>query len=256
MRALLAFSKKEIIGQLRSGKLLILGGIFTLFALMNPAVAKLTPWLMETMSDSLGEMGMTVTAVSVTALDSWVQFFKNIPMALIAFAVLESSCFTREYRTGTLVLSLTKGLERYKVVLAKAVVLTLLWTLGYWLCFGITFLCNEFLWDNSVAQNLLFSGLCWWLLGLWVTLLTVLLSTVFSSNIGVLAGTGGTVLGIYLLGTVPRLGKYLPTFLGNGNALIFGTEEPPAYTPAILITAALCLICFAAAIPVFNKKKL
>lgn len=34
--------------------------------------------------------------------------------------LLESSIFTQEYQSGTLVLTLTKGFERYKVVIAKS----------------------------------------------------------------------------------------------------------------------------------------
>ena len=82
MKSFLAFMKKEITEQIRSGKLTILAMLFILFGIMNPAVAKLTPWLLEVMADSMAESGMTVTVVSITAMDSWVQFFKNIPMQL------------------------------------------------------------------------------------------------------------------------------------------------------------------------------
>ena len=163
MKSLIAFIKKEILEQIRDGRVLILGMLFVLFGIMNPAVAKLTPWLLETMSDTLAESGMIITEITVSAMDSWVQFFKNIPMALIAFVLMESSIFTKEYQTGTLVLFLTKGLERYKVVIAKSVVITVQWTLGYWLCFGITYGYNAYFWDNSVAQNLpfrLYAGGC------------------------------------------------------------------------------------------------
>jgi len=76
---------------------MILGLLFVLFGIMNPAIAKLTPWLLETMTDSLAESGMIVTDVKVNAMDSWVQFYKNIPMGLIAFGLLESSISTKEY---------------------------------------------------------------------------------------------------------------------------------------------------------------
>lgn len=154
MRSLFAFMKKEFTEQLRSGRLMILGLLFVLFGIMNPAIAKLTPWLLETLSDSLAESGMIVTDVKVSAMDSWVQFYKNQAMGLIAFVLLESSIFTKEYTSGTLVLSLTKGLERYKVVVSKTVVLAVLWTIGYWICFAITYGYNAYFWDNSVAQNL------------------------------------------------------------------------------------------------------
>ena len=90
MRTLFAFIKKEWMEQTRSGKLLILAIIFGLFGVMNPAIAKLTPWLMDMLSESLAESGMTVTEVQVDALTSWVQFFKNIPMALIVFVLMQA----------------------------------------------------------------------------------------------------------------------------------------------------------------------
>ena len=138
MKSLFAFVRKEFLEQIRSARLFIVGALFILFGIMNPAIAKLTPWLLKTLSDSLAETGIIVTDVNVTALDSWVQFFKNMPIGLIAFILLQSTVFTKEYQSGTLVLSLTKGLERYKVVLSKFFALLLLWTLGYFLCFGTT----------------------------------------------------------------------------------------------------------------------
>ena len=111
MKALLAFLKKEFTDQLRSGKIMFLGILFVFFGIMNPAVAKMTPWLLEIMSTSLEGSGISITGVNVTAMDSWVQFYKNIPMALIAFVLIESSIFTKEYSSGTLILSLTKPLR-------------------------------------------------------------------------------------------------------------------------------------------------
>ena len=256
MRALIAFFKKEITEQIRSGKLLFLVILFILFGVMNPAIAKLTPWLLETMSESLEATGMTVTAVTVTAMDSWVQFFKNMPMALIAFVLMQSSIFTKEYQSGTLILTLTKGLRRSHVVLAKTAVTLMLWTIGYWLCFGITYGYNAYFWDNSVAQNLGLSVLCWWLFGIFTIALVILFSTLCAGNTGVLIGTGGVVLASYLLGLLPDVSKYLPTVLTNGNALISGAAQAEDYTAALAITAASTVICFSVSMPIFNRKQL
>ena len=256
MRSLIAFMKKEFTEQLRSGRLMILGLLFVLFGIMNPAIAKLTPWLFETMADSLAESGMIVTDVKVSAMDSWVQVFKNVPMGLVAFILLESSIFTKEYSSGTLVLSLTKGLERYKVIVSKTIVLTVLWSVGYLLCFGITYGYSAYFWDNSVAQNLIFSVVCWWIFGLMVIALMVLFSTVAKSNTSVLLGTGGVVLASYLVGLLPKCSKYLPTFLTDGNSLIYGLAEAKAYMPSLIIAIAASIICFAISIPIFNKKQL
>lgn len=256
MKAFLAFLKKELLAQARTGKLYILAGVFLFIGIMNPATAKLTPWLLEEMSESLAQSGMNVTVTTVSVLDSWVQFFKNIPMALIVFVILESNIFTREYRSGTLILSLTKGLDRYKVVIAKALVLGLMWTLGYWFCFGITYGINTFFWDNTAAQHLLFSAMCWWVFGLWILTLVVLFSTVFPSNIGVLGAAAGVVLVTYLLSLLPKLAKYLPTALMNGNSLIYGMAQPQDYGWSFGITATLALVLLCASIPFFNKKQL
>lgn len=256
MRSLFAFMKKEFTEQFRSGRLIILGLLFVLFGIMNPAIAKLTPWLLETMADSLAENGMIVTDVKVSAMDSWVQFYKNIPMGLIAFVLIENSIFTKEYISGTLVLSLTKGLERYKVVISKTVVLTVLWSVCYWMCFGITYEYNAYFWDNSIAQNLMFSVVCWWLFGVMVVALMVLFSAVAKSNTGMLLGTGGVVLVSYLIGLLPKCSKYLPTNLADGNSLIYGLAETKTYMPSLLIAIATGVISFVISIPIFNKKQL
>ena len=256
MKSLLAFLKKEFTEQLRSGRIMILILLFVLFGIMNPAVAKLTPWIMEQMADSLADIGMNVTEVTVTAMDSWVQFFKNIPMALIAFVLLESSIFTKEYQSGTLLLSLTKGVARYKVVIVKTVSLILLWSVCYWLCFGITYGYNAYFWDNGIAKNLLFSVLCWWVFGLWTIALLVFFSTVSMANTGVLLGTGGVAFGSYLVGMLPKVSKYLPTHLTDGNSLIYAAAETDAYTVALIISAVTALACFVGSLTVFNKKQL
>lgn len=254
MKSLIAFIKKELLEQIRTGKVMILGALFVLFGIMNPAIAKLTPWLLETLTDSLAESGMIVTEVTVSALDSWVQFFKNIPMALIAYVLIESSIFTKEYQSGTLLLSLTKGFERYKVVLSKTIVLSLLWTVGYWMCFGITYAYNTYFWDNSIARHLILSVVCWWLFGMWVIALLILCSTIMNTNAGVLMGTGSIVLISYVLGFLPKIKSYVPTSLTNGTVLIYGVTTVDTYFIPLILVVIMCVICFITSILLFNKK--
>ena len=256
MKSLITFTKKERMEQARSGKLIIIGVMFVLMGVMNPAIAKMTPWILEMMSESLEKIGMTITQIKVSALDSWQQFYKNIPMGLIAFLLIEGGIFIKEYESGTLVLSLTKGLKRYKVVVSKAFVLIALWTVGYWLCFVITCGYNAYFWDNSVAQNLIPSAVNWWIFGLFILSLTVFFSVLSKSNSAVFGGVGGTLLVLYLLSLFPKLKEYLPLMLADGNSLIFGLKEIKAYSTAVCITIVLSALCFAASIPIFNKKQL
>ena len=48
-----AFWKKEWMAQWRTGKVFILGLLFVFLGVMNPATAKMTPWLLEMMGDCI-----------------------------------------------------------------------------------------------------------------------------------------------------------------------------------------------------------
>ena len=163
---------------------------------------------------------------------------------------------TTLYRLSPLVKDNRRVPERYKVVLSKAFVMILLWSLGYWLCFGITYGYNAYFWDNSIAQNLILSVVSWWLFGLWVIGLMVLFSTVFNANTGVLLGTVGVVLASYLLGLLPRLKEYMPTLLTDGVSLIYGSAEAKTYSVPLVIATVMFVICFIVSIGAFNKKQL
>ncbi len=256
MKSLVAFIKKEGLESARSGKGIILIILFVLFGIMNPAIAKLTPWMMEMMADSLADTGLVITEVQVNALTSWTQFFKNIPIALIVFILLYHGIFIREYQTGTLILVLTKGLSRYKVVFAKSALMLMLWTLCYWLCFGITYAYNGYFWDNSIAGNLPAAGVYWWLFGTWVVCLMVFFSTISGSAAGVLLGTGSCVLASYLAGLFPKIGKLVPTALLNSAALMTGAETADSFMKPAIITLLLCIACFAVGVPIMDKRQI
>lgn len=256
MKGFLAFMKKEWMEQIRSSRILILTILFVLFGIMNPAVAKFTPWLFELMAESLEESGMVVTAVEVDAMSSWVQFFKNVPMALIIFILMESNIFTKEYQSGTLILALTKGLHRYKVLFAKTTILIILWTVLYWMHFGITYIYNDYFWDNSIAQNLIFSVTCWWIFGLWTVCLQTVFSTIANANTGVMAGTGAVIVVSYIAGLLPKLSKYVPTVLMDGNSLIYGEKNMEDYEIALVITVVTGLACIMVSIPLLDKKRI
>lgn len=256
MRALFSFFKKEFLEVVRTGKLIVLILLFMLFGILNPALAKLTPWMMEMLSDTMAESGLIITNIQVDAMTSWTQFFKNIPIVLIAFILIFSDIFTKEYKSGTLLLVLTKGLSRYKIVLAKTVLLLSFWTFGYGLCFAITYGYNAYFWDNRIANNLFLSVAVWWLFGIWVICLMILFSSLLQNNTGVILCIGVSVLLAYFLGIIPKTKAYSPAVLMDANSLLIGMEGMGAYIRAIVVAAALCIVCIAVSIPIINKKQL
>lgn len=256
MKPLLAFIKKEFLESIRTGKIIILTLLFILLGIMNPAIAKLTPWIMEMLSDTMIQGGLIVTNIKVDALTSWIQFFKNIPVLLITFVMIFSDIFTREYQSGTLVLVLTKGLSKYQVLLAKTAVLLFIWAVEYGIYFAITYGYNAYFWDNSMVNNLFLSITLWWLFGLWVMCLLVLFSSILPNNAGVTLCMGGTVLLAYLLSIIPKTTAYSPALLININALLMGREEVNTYLKAVVITISMCILCISVSIPILNKREL
>lgn len=256
MKTLMAFMKKEWMEQIRSSRLMILGLLFLAFGIMNPAIAKITPWLMEMMAESMEEAGLAVLEVKVDAMTSWTQFYKNVPMALIAFVLLQSNIFTKEYQSGTLILALTKGLERYKVVIAKVIVLISTWTAGYWLCYGVTYVYNAYFWDNSIASHLGIAAMHWWLIGIWVIALMTLFSVMSSSNSNVLLGTGGVFFAVYMLSLIPKLKEFMPTELMGGMNLLMDATKLSDYTKSLIVAGVTMMVCLLMSIPLFNKRRL
>ena len=244
----LIFIKKELFEAFRSGKMLLLGTLFLLFGIMNPAIAKLTPWMMKVLADQLADAGMTVGTVTVDAGMSWAQFFKNIPMALIIYVLLCCGIFTKEYQSGTLVLMFTKGLRRSQAVIAKAVVLLFGWTIGYLLCFGVTYGYNAYFWDNSVMPHLSEAVFSWWLFGIFVLTLIIFFSTLSNSTAGVLLGTVSLIATSSVLSLIPKLAPYTPTFLMNATN--------GGILKAVIVTGILSAVFLLSSLPLMNKKAL
>ena len=256
MTQLMAFTRKEWIEVLRTGKFFIVTVLFILFGVMNPAIAKLTPWMMEALSESLEDSGLALTDATVDALTSWVQFYKNVPMALIVFILMFSGILAAEYQKGTLINMITKGLSRWKIVVSKSFVLLLLWSFSYWMCYGITYAYNEYFWDNSIAEDVGFAAFCVYMMGVWLIALMMLMSTLFSAGSAVAVGTGGVFFAMYLSGMLPDLKKFLPTCLLEASGLLSGAGEAGDYSTALVVAAVLTVVQLVLAVLILNRKRL
>ena len=228
LRHFITFTGKELLELRRSGRLLLLVILFTAFGVMNPAVAKLTPWLLRTMSESLEATGITVTEYTVTAMDAWVQFFKNMPMALLVVLVMFGGSFTSEYAKGTLIPLLAKGLGRNAVAAAKTFTMLLVWSAGYLMSYGITCFYSDYYWDNSVVKNYAFAAFGLWLFGVLLISGIPFFSSFASSAIQVLLGVGGVYVALTLLCMIGTVSEYLPSFLLPSGDLLTAHAQPSA----------------------------
>ena len=256
MKIFITFLRKEIIEQTRTKRLTILGLVFIFFGILNPLTAKLTPMILQMLSESMDNSGITITNMEITALDSWMQYFKNIPMLLIVFILMQSNIFSKEYQNQTLILVVTKGFERYKIVLSKLLVMILIWTLGYLLYFILTYVYTIYYWDNSIVSNLPFSVIIWWVFGIFIIALFMMFSVNFETSGSALALTGGVVFLLYLISLLPKINQYLPITLSDGNSLIYGLKQVGFYLPSLIITILLIGSLVMGSILLFNKKSL
>ena len=256
MRQLIAFTKKEFIESWRTSRFMILIIVFGLFGIMNPAIAKITPWIMEQYADTLKESGLMIQDVTVDAMSSWTQFYKNVPLGLIVFALLFSGIMANEYQKGTLVNMVTKGLSRKYILLAKTFVMLVLWTISYWMCYLITYVYNEYFWDNSVAKHIFFGALCIYLLGIWIIAALIFMSAIFRNVSGVCVGTGGVFFVSYMLSIIPDAAKYLPTKLLESGNILMGKGTPSDYKIAIAVAMVMAAGFVVSGIVIFNKKEI
>ena len=255
IKSFVTFTDKELTELRRSGRLLLFLVLFVLLGVLNPATAKLTPWLLSTMAGSLESSGITVTDYTVTAMDSWVQFFKNMPMGLLVTVVMFGGIFTSEYARGTLIPLLSKGLPRSAMSAAKTFVMLLVWSAGYWLSYGITYAYSDYYWDNSVVQNHAFAAFGLWLLGVLLLCGVTFFSSFAGSAAQVLLGVGAVYVVMNLAGMVGRFSRYLPSYLTRSGDLLTGQAQPSDYRWAIIAAAAASVVLLAASFPLNARRR-
>ena len=252
MKGFTAFFKKEVSEFVRTKRLMILLIVFTIIGIMNPATAKLTPKLL----DSLSMDGITIGEITVTAFDSWGQFAKNIQTALIVTIIMMSGIYTSEYTKGTLIPLLTKGLSRSSVVLSKYAAMVLTWSAGFWLCYGITYFYSDYYWDNSIVKEVAFAAFCVWLFGILLISCIVFFSSYAGSGGQVMLGTGGVYIVMTLIGLYSKAKEYLPTRLCDSVSLYKGELETDDYLVAIVITAVISIVLVLLSLPLTHKRQL
>lgn len=255
MRRMGAFFRKEMMELLRRKKLMIVGILFLLFGILGPATAKLTPEIIKMLGDS-SVSGLTITAEDVTVMDSWIQFFKNLDIPMIVIIIMWSSAFTTEYRQGTLIPLVTKGLSRTEIYAAKMLMLHLVWTLGYLMYFGVVYGYNSYYWGNDGVKHMFVAILLNWLYGAFMMSLVGLFSAIAESGAQVMLGVGAVWFLCTLVGIAPKLADKLPTMLTDGMSLMRGVKSPGDYTIAVVITAVLTLTATFGGAVLMQRKKL
>lgn len=254
MRAYFAFTKKEFTENLRTYKLYIMGLVFLLFGIMSPAIAKITPDILKSVSIS----GLKVDNTKVPdALDSWTQFFKNVgQMGLLVLVIVFCGIMANEFSRGTLINILTKGMKRSTAILSKFTMASIVWTLSYLLCFVICYFYTAYFWEMIGMNNVFLTFFSMWLFGVFLISILILGGTLFKNIYGSLLLAFVSVVVMSLINIVPEIKKFNPITLSIDNMALLKAEKAVSdFVPAVIICAILIIASMAASIAVFNKKQ-
>lgn len=245
--------RKELSEQIKTHRAFLVLILFCLVGVISPALTKLMPWMFEFMAEDLAGSGISVGDIHVDALTAWTQYFKNMQLALIAFLILYSQTLTGEFQRGTLIILLAKGLRRWTVLLSKLAAALLFWTAGCAAGFLINYAYTAYFWDNRAAEHLFFSAFCFYLLGAWLISLIFPASVFFQSVTAVLIGVCAGFLASYLLGLLPAVREYVPSFLMDTPPLLTGAASSSEYLPCAAVTLGLILLNTAVSLAGFRK---
>lgn len=242
-----AFFKKEWDETFLTKKWLIFFVIFIALGIMNPLTAKITPLLIENLVGD--EMASLIG--EPTAIDAWLQFFKNLPqMGLIAFILMMANTMSKELQGGTLPIFLAKGLKRREVILAKWLFHSMMWTLGYVIAIGVTYVYTIYYWDQSIVQDLPMSLASIYLFGLMFISITLFGNTVTNSTMGGLSLSGMLVIVLVFLNTFfdwqwnpLQVFSELEQRLSTGSPFSFG-EPVAAMVFMIIISLVASMVHF------------
>lgn len=246
MRSFLAFTKKELMESTRTYKLFVLLTVFVIFGFMNPIMAKVMPELLnEFLPDSI-----TITLEEPKALDSWMQFFKNVSQTgMIVMVIIFSGIMANEISKGTLTIMLTKGLQRKAVILSKFAAGVMQWTLAYVLCFLITYLYTSYFWTAHDISNLGLAVISLWVFGVQLVALTIFGGLLFKNTYGALLLTGGVVVIFTMLSVFPKIRPFNPmTLVSESVPLITGEFLARDMVSAMVVTIVLAIVVLTGAL--------
>lgn len=242
MNGLLPLLKKEIREQIKTYRLVIVGGVFLLFGISTPLTLKYLPEIMK-----LAGEDMVISMPPPTAAQSLIEYTSTIGQIGVLVAILVSmGSIANEVRHGTIYLTLSKPVSRAAFVNAKLIAFSLTFfvslVVASAICYGYTVWLIE---DASIAA---FTGANLLLMMFLVFCLaaTIFFSSLFRSSLAAGGIALAAIVGQGAISAIPAVGDYLPgKLLGWSSNLINGTGEP--YWWALGITAAVTVLCLLAA---------
>jgi ABC-2 type transport system permease protein len=236
MRIFTVQLQKELLEMWRTRRLIIVIAVLVAFGMLSPILAKITPDLLKSMSESQMQ-GIVIQIPEPSTRDAIDQFVKNLTQFGLLLAVLMSfGTIVGERERGQAALVLAHPLPRSVFVLAKFVALAILFGAGLALSGTVAYIYTTILFDapDVAGYMALIGAMFLWLLAL---MSVSLLASVLGRTTISAGGIAFVFVVLFLLtGTFTNLAPGAITSWGRNLAAAVDTS---AQWGALFVTLAL-----------------
>ena len=239
MKGFVPLLKKEIKEQLRTHRLLVMGGVLTLFSVLSPLMSYFMPEIMK-MSGETAQIELP-PPTSLRVLNDYAGTIAQFGMLIVVLIAM--GAVANELKHGTALVTLSKPVNYGAFVTAKFVAMSLTLLASILIaatsCFGYT------VWLIGGASVLPYIGLNLLasLFLMFCLAMTLVFSSLFKSSLAAGGMALGTAIGLGIIASLPVIGDLLPSkILGWGVGLLNGTGDSCWWAAGITVAGIfLCL---------------
>ena len=251
MTGFMPLLKKEIMEQIRTYRLLIVGGVFLFFSLLTPITLKFLPQIIKLVGEQI-----PVEIPPPTAIQSLVEYAGTIgQIGVLVVVLITMGSVANELRHGTALITLSKPVSRSAFITAKFTAVSITFFISLVVASLICYVYTILLIEEAEIVPYVGLNLLLMLFLMFCLAVTVLFSSLFKSSLA----AGGISIAIIitqaLFSGLPAIGDYLPgKLLSWGTNLLSGTGE--SYWWAFAVTLALIGLCLYLAQRILKTKEI
>jgi ABC-2 type transport system permease protein len=254
MGLFLANTRKELLYQWRTWRVLILCAVFFVFAIMSPLLTKFTPQLLSSLEGAEMFADLIPEMTVVDSLNQHIETMTQFGFLLVILVGM--GAVSGEKETGTAAMVLSKPLSRGLFIFSKYFSQALLYLLAFIIAIAAGYYYTITLFgDLDLGIFLSINGL----LLLWILIFAsvTLLGSALGNTIGAAAGfsLAGAIL-LLVAGSIPRIGALLPNGLLTWAGQIGAQAETTSNWGAVTLGLVIIVLCLVAALGVFERQEL
>ncbi|MFZ7133248.1 MAG: ABC transporter permease [Eubacteriales bacterium] len=216
MKSIITFTMKEIVESVKTFKFIIIGFVFVFFGVSSPIMAKYLPQIIGTFDANLAGV-----IPEPQIMDAYAQFFKNIgQIAFIIMIIIFSGIVAQEKNKGTLVMILSKKINRSIIIISKFAASAIIFSMCYLLAGIICWIYGSYLFPGEELHHIILAMGSMWLFGMLTVSISIFFSTLLKNSSMAAMGSFVTWILITLIGSIPKISAYAPTVFSSKNLLM------------------------------------